>query len=224
VNRLTNLAAILAISAIAATEAGAQWNVARFDDQQRQQRAYTTFGLDPAFVSSVGFAQVVRPFDHAVQLTGEAGVAAAKMDARDWRVRLGGQSSLARWRSVHLTGSAAFVARGTENSIYRGVNFGADVGGTLGVYRPRWFVAGEAGKDKAIVTHIAHTTWYRNYFYPDAKDGWYVDAGGTVRYGAQAGVSLGRAELVARIGRQRTEHWGKTAAPIYGSVGVGFGL
>ena len=109
IRSIAGIAAIALVSAIAASEAHAQWNVARFGEQQRESRAYTTFGLDPAFVSSVGFAQVIRPFDHAVQLTAEAGVAAAKMDARDWRVRMGGQSSLARWRSVHLTGSAAFV-------------------------------------------------------------------------------------------------------------------
>ena len=221
-NRSTMIAATVLLSVIATNEAGAQWNVARWGTDR--QHAYTTFGLDPAFVSTVGVGQVVSVFGRDVQLTGDAGVAAAKLDASDFRVRLGAQGSVLRWRSVQVTGSATFITRGTENAVYRGLNFGADLGATAGVYRHRWFAAGEVGKDKAIVTHIAHTTWYRNNVYRDAKDGWYVDAGGTVRYGVTTGIAIGRTELAARAGWQRTEHWGKLASPMYASMGVGLGI
>ena len=54
-NRLTLIAATAIVAAIAipAREAAAQWNVARFD--ATPNRVYTTFGLDPAFVSAVGW-------------------------------------------------------------------------------------------------------------------------------------------------------------------------
>jgi hypothetical protein len=222
VNRLTIFAATALLLAVPAREAAAQWNVARFGEERN--RAYTTFGLDPAFVSTVGYGRVVRVMRHDVQLTGDAGVVTASLDARDFRARLGTQTSLARWRSVHVTGSATFITRGTENSIYRGLNFGADLTGALGVYRRRWFVAGETGKDKAIITHITHSDFYRNTYHEGAKDGWYLDAGGTFHYGLASGVTVGRTEVVARAGRHRTEGRNALTAPLYASVGVGLGF
>lgn len=222
-NRTMKLVATAVLpSVLAATTAHAQWNVARFG--MERNRAYTTFGLDPAFVGALGYGRVVRVKAHDFQLTGDAGLATASMDARDFRARLGTQTSLLRWRSVHVTGSASALVRGTDNAVYQGFNWGADVSGTLGVYRPRWFAAGEAGKDKAIVTHITHSRWYRDNFYPDAKDGWYLDAGGTMRAGVTGGLALGRTELALRAGWQRTERWNPTTSPVYASVGMGVGF
>ena len=37
------------------------------------------------------------------------------------------------------------------------LNFGSDMSGIIGYYRAHFFVAGEAGFDKAIVTHFKHS-------------------------------------------------------------------
>ena len=161
---------------------------------------------------------------HDFQLTGDVGVVAAGTDAHDFRARLGTQTSLAHWRSVHLTGSATFITSGTENSIYRGINFGADLTGSLGVYRHRWFGAAEFGFDKAIITHVTLSDWYRENFYPDAKNGWYLDTGGTYHYGLAGGFAFGRTEVVGRFGLLRTERFNELSSPGYVSLGVGFGF
>jgi len=210
------------LSALVARDAAAQWNVARFGSERN--RVYTTFGLDPALVTSVGYGRVVPLFNHDFQLTGDAGVVTARLDTRDFRARLGTQTSVVRWRSLHLAGSATFIARGTENSIYRAFNFGADLTGTAGLYRQRWFAAGEFGKDKAIITHLTNSEWYRTHFYPDAKDGWYLDAGGTYHYGVVSGIALGSAELVGRAGWLRTERFNDMMPPLYATVGLGLGF
>ena len=138
-------------------------------------------------------------------------------------MRLTTQTSLVHWQSVHLTGSATFITRGTKNAIYRGFNFGADATAALGYYRNRWFAAAEFGKDKAVITHITHSNWYRTHYYPDARDGWYLDAGGTYHYGLAAGVALGPAEVVGRFGFLRTERFNDMVPPMYASLGVGYG-
>lgn len=219
--RISSIAvASLLLSATTAQHAAAQWNVARFDTGRN--RVYATFGLDPALVTAVGYGRVVALHGHSFQLTGEAGLAAADMDTRDFRVRLGMQTALVQVSALQITGSATFITRGTDNSIYRGLNFGADFTGTVGVYRNGWFAAGEFGKDKAIITHVTHSDWYRTHFYPDAKDGWYLDAGGTYHYGFAGGVALGRTEVTGRFGWQRTEDSNDLLSPLYASIGVGF--
>ena len=200
--------------------ASAQSNVARFGTERN--RVYTSVGIDPAVVSTVGYGRVVSVAGHAFNISGDVGVVAAGFDFDDARARAGVETSLLRWKSVHLTGSAVAVARSTENVSYRAVNFGADITGSLGVYRPRWFVAGEFGKDKAVVTHVTHTDYYRETFYPDAKDGWYLDAGGTFHYGFAAGLAVRGVEVSGRFGWLRTEDFNDVMPPVYASVGVGF--
>src|SRR5687767_12988043 len=119
--RTSSITLGILLSALVAQHAAAQWNVARFATER--SRVYTTFGLDPALVTTVGYGRAVTLIGHDFQLTGDAGVVAAGMDARDFRARLGTQTSLVTWRSVHLTGSATFITRGTDNSVYRGLNF-----------------------------------------------------------------------------------------------------
>lgn len=222
------------LSVLVARDAAAQWNVARFGGSRN--RVYTAFGLDPALVTTVGYGRVVPVFGHQFQLAGDVAVAwspwtlrnpaiaAAEIDTRDFRARLQALTSVVRWRSLHLTGSATFITRGTENSIYRGLNFGSDFTGTAGVYRPGWFIAGEFGFDKAIITHITHSDWYRTYFYPEAKDGWYLTGGGTFHYGITAGVAIGHVELAGRVGRLRTEDFNDLTPPIFLSLGAGIGF
>ena len=221
-NRIASITLGVVLSALVARSAAAQWNVARFG--MDRNRVYTAFGLDPALVASLGYARVVSLVGHDFQLSGDVGVGTARLDTRDFRARLGAQTSLVRWRSLRLTGSATFITRGTENTIYRGLGFGADFTGTLGVYKRRWFAAGEVGKDKAIITHVTHSSWYRTYVYPDAKDGWYLDAGGTYHGGFAAGVAVGRAEIVGRFGWLRTEDFNELLPPMYASLGVGVGF
>jgi hypothetical protein len=221
-NRISNITLGILLSVLVAGDAAAQWNVARFGTEPN--RLYTTFGLDPALVAALGYGRVVAVLGHDLQVVSDAGVAAAHLDTRDFRVRLGVQTSLAQWRSLHLAGSATAITRGTENSIYRGYNLGADVTAALGVYRRGWFAAGEFGKDKAILTHLTHSDWYRTHYYADAKDGWYLDPGGTYHYGLTGGLSLGRTEVVGRFGWRRTERFNELQPPVYASVGLGYGF
>ena len=212
-------AAAASFIALGAREAWGQWNVTRFDSSTTW--AYTSYGLDPAVVGSIGFARSIPQFRESL-VSAEVGWVVAGFDARDFRGRVTAQTSAVRWRSLRLTGDVALSARGTTNSIYRALGIGAATTWTLGVYRPRWFAGTEAGIDHNMATRITHTDWYKTYFYPDAKDGWYGGTGGTIHYGLTGGVTLGRTELMTRAGFLRTEQLNETVPPMYVNVGFGF--
>ncbi len=207
------------VSALAARDAAAQWNAGRSGADRNQ--VYTTFALDPALVASAGYVRIVPLLGREWQLGLEAGVAGPDYDSRDFRARAQVRTTVLHWRSLRLVGSATFIARGTENAIYRGFNFGADFTGTAGVYRQGWFLAGEFGFDKAVITHVTHSDWYRQTVYADAKDGWYLTGGGTFHYGVTGGVALGRTELMVRAGRLTTEDFNELQPNVYASVGLG---
>lgn len=218
-NTTLRFALALLLAVTTAQEASAQWNVERFDAARNQ--VYTTFGLDPALVGSVGYARVAPFLGRTWQLGVEFGVVAFEFDRRDVRAQLQARTSLLQWRSLRLVGTAAFITRGTENSIYRAVNFGSDITGAAGVYHRSWFLAGEFGFDKNIITHLQHSDWYHTYFYPEARDGWYLPGGGTFHYGVTGGVAIGPTELALRLGRQRTEQFDDLLPPVYASLGLG---
>lgn len=210
------------LSTLATQTSTAQWNVARYESNSNG--VYTTFGLEPALVNSIGYSRIIPVKGHEFKAQGEVGLATTNFDTRDYRVRLGIHTSVVHWKSLHLTGSATFQTRGTKNDIYRGFNFGADFTGGVGWYRPGWYVSAEFGKDKAVVTHITHTDWYRDYYYADAKDGWYLDAGGFYHCGVAGGVTIRNVELTGRLGLQQTEKFNTMSPPLYASVGVAYGF
>ena len=212
-------ALVAALALAAARPAAAQWNVARY--APGQDRLYSTVGVDPAVVGAVGYGRTVRILGRPLQASLDAGIAGGDLDLRDFRARLGANVLLLDLAGMQLTGRAAFVTRGTSNTIYHALDMGADVGGTLGVYRRGWFAGGEVGFDKAIITHLTHSDWYRTNIYPEAKDGWYLTTGGTWQFGGTAGLTLGRSELVVRAGTARTQGGEKLAVPFYANLGVG---
>ena len=220
-NRILRALLGLALAALVTRSAAAQWNVGRF--ARGGNRAYANFGIEPALVATLGYGRVVPMFRHPVQLAADIGIGAAGFELSDFRARLQANTAIVHWRSLYLSGNATFITRGTENTIYRGLNFGSDFTGTVGVYRGSWFAAGEVGFDKAIITHITHSDWYRQ-FYPGAKDGWYLNAGGTFHYGFAAGAALGPMELLGRGGWQRTENYKDLVPPMYASLGLGVGF
>ena len=134
--RISSIIMGIAMTVMGAGDATAQWNVARFGNEGT--RVYTTFGLDPAIVTSVGLADAGRLMGHPFQLNADVGVVSAKVDAGDYRARLGLQTSLLRWKDVNLAGSATFITRGTDNSVYRGFNFGAEFSGTGTIFLFWW--------------------------------------------------------------------------------------
>lgn len=198
----------------------AQWNLARLEPGDATWQVSTA--LDPAIITSIGYRQLRTVFGARTQFGVEAGVVAGNADLRDYRARLEAGVQVYRRGSFRTVASAAFLTRGTGNTVFRGTNFGADVGLTAGMYRPRWFVAGETGYDKPIVTHVTHTQGYRRTYYADAKDGWYIDTGGTRRLGVVTGTSLRGVELMLRAGVARTRGGEALVAPVYATLGMGF--
>jgi hypothetical protein len=209
----------LVIALFPVTSVHAQWNLAL--QRAGADQVYVTGGLDPAVITSVGYGRTVSAFGVVTQLSAEAGVVAGEADLRDFRTRVTAQVQLARVGRVRIGGRASFITRGTENRIFRAVNMGAALSGTAGLYGQRWFAAGEVGFDKALVTHLRHSDEYRALHFATAQDGWYLDNGGTWGLGALMGRTLGRHELVVRVGVSRTQAWDTPSIPGYAVIGWG---
>jgi hypothetical protein len=115
------------------------------------------------------------------------------------------------------------IFRRFENSYARLINFGAAISTKVGYYKQHWFVAADAGFDKAIVTHFKHSNLYKENF-PGVKDGWYEPStGGNFYYGLQTGYSTKRADIYLRAGKLIEQDFQTDPMlPFYAELGLSF--
>ena len=215
---VTMTMALLALAAPLAA-AAQEINLAGLDDE-RVNRVHLRTGAEDAFVAGLGYARAVPILGRRVLLYGDLTVPWAGLDFSDYRVRAGVLVPIigaGRWK---LAGTFTPTLRGIEEPIGTMTNLGVDFGAVGGFYARHWFVAGELGFDWAITTHITHSDAYRAQGYADARDGWYAPAGGTFRYGGQAGASFGRFDIVLRAGQPRDLKGKAPPMPLYATLTV----
>lgn len=143
----------------------------------------------------------------------------------DFKTKIGGQINFCQINNFRFNAAIHGSYRRTENPLVVLQNFGCDLNTTIGYYKPKWFIAGEFGFDKAIVTHFKHTEIYKEV-YPDVKNGWYEPAtGGNFNFGIQSGYSFNRSDLTLRLGKVMTQDF-KTSPliPFYVQLGYNYKL
>ena len=119
----------------------------------------------------------------------------------DFKAKLGGQVCLLNKSNFVGAVSLFGIYRRYENQLIQLQNFGSEMKGVIGFYKKQWFLAGEVGFDKAIVTHFRHSKTYKETIFPDVQDGWYEPAtGGNFYYGIQTGYSFKRSACTLNIG------------------------
>lgn len=144
----------------------------------------------------------------------------------DFKTKIGGQ--LVVLNKENFKGSLALtgIFRRFENPLVRLVNFGSEMKGTIGYYRSRYFVAGEIGFDKAIVTHFKHSALFKEHVYSEVTNGWYEPAtGGNFNYGIQTSYTFNRYDVTLNIGKVVTQDFKTTPLiPYYLMLGFNYRL
>lgn len=181
-------------------------------------RVYLRTGAEFGFVAGVGYVRTVDVLGRNLLVGADLTAPWASPDASDYRGRLSALVPIVELRRWRLAGSLAPTVRRTNNDVARMTSAGVDLGVVGGYYRPHWFVAGEAGFDWAMSTHVAHGDEYRSSVYAGARDGWYANPGGNLRYGAQTGATFGRHELALRLGQLIDVAGEAPLLPFYGTV------
>jgi hypothetical protein len=139
----------------------------------------------------------------------------------DFKTKIGGQIRFYKAGNFNFNAKFYSVFRRYESDFARLINFGSDLSAAVGYYKSKWFVATEAGFDKAIVTHFKHTASYKALF-PLVKDGWYEPAtGGNFYYGVQTGYSFKRNDIYLKAGKIISQDF-QTQPLIPISVQLGF--
>ena len=137
----------------------------------------------------------------------------------DFKTKIGGQVNVLRSDHFFASVKAYGIFRRFENDLARLLNFGSEFSATAGYYRRKWFIAADAGFDKAIITHVKHSDLMKEYN-PDLVSGWYIPTGGHFLYGLQLGRSFRQNDIYLKVGKT-VEQDLKTSPslPIYFQLG-----
>lgn len=176
-------------------------------------------GWDYATVAGIGYGEKL-PFKWPIVANVEYSAAFGENMLDDFKTKLGGQSEVYTINNFSIALKAYGIFRQYKNDYVQMASFGSEFSANIGYYKPKWFVAGEFGFDKAIATHIKNSDIMKD-MYPDSEDGWYVPTGGNFFYGLTGGYSFKTVDLYLEIGKAITQDF-KTSPtiPYYAEVGV----
>ncbi len=178
------------------------------------------FAWDYSVSYSLGYAYQLKT-NAPIILTANFSIPSGKKLLDDFKTKIGGQILLLNTSNVKGSMALNGIYRRYENPLVRLENFGSELKGTLGYYKQKWFVAGEVGFDKAIVTHFKHSETFKETIFAEVKDGWYKPAtGGNFMYGIQTGWSFKKSDITFNIGMVRTQDFKATPlVPYYLMLG-----
>ena len=181
------------------------------------------FGLDYSLSYGLGYGYKLDT-KLPIVINANVSMPSGETPSDDFKTKIGGQIQLLK-RSNFMGALAIYgIYRKHETELVRLRNFGSEMKGTFGYYKSKWFVAAEAGFDKAIITHFKHAPKYKDEIYADILDGWYEPAtGGNVYYGLQGGYSFKKLDMTINIGKVVSQDF-KTSPllPFYVNLGINY--
>lgn len=182
-------------------------------------------GWDHSLSYSVGYAHRIKsemPFIFSANFS----IPSGDNLVDDFKIKTGGQLVVLNKGNFKGSVSLHGIFRRYENPLVRLVNFGSEMQGIFGYYKSRYFIAGEFGFDKAIVTHFKHSELFRENIYSKVTDGWYEPStGGNFNYGFQTGYSFDKYDLTLNLGKVVTQDFKTTPLiPYYLMLGFNYKL
>ena len=150
----------------------------------------------------------------------ELSIASGENLLDDFKTKLGVQAEVFHLDNFSATIKVHGIFRQYQSELVALSNFGSEFSAVMGYYRPRWYAAVELGFDKAIVTHINHSSLMEEY-YPDIQDGWFIPTGGNFSYGLQVGYTIRSYDIYIKTGKIVTQDF-KTqpSIPVYLQLGL----
>ncbi len=178
-------------------------------------------GYENGVIYGLGYGYYIKTRLFPIVFNIETSIPSGDKIFDDFKTKTGVQVKWIEFHNFQFSTKIHAVFRRYENGLVRMVNFGSDISGIAGYYRPKWFVAGEFGFDKAIFTNFKHSNKYKDNF-PGVVDGWYEPAtGGNFYYGLQAGLSLKKQDIYLKAGRMITQDF-KTKPMVPYGIQLGY--
>jgi hypothetical protein len=226
-SRIRAYALTLALVLIAPARGGAEIGLQPTIETDERNLVPAIIGFDEALLTGgIGYGRSfpLERLDRTLVVVTDFSTPFMHPDIRDFRWRVG-----VRMNAIQLEGGFAlpvelnFALRGTDNSLFRSLGVGTELGVMPGYYASRWFVAAEVFWDQQWTTHLRHSDNYREFVYDGAQDGWYGASSFFMRYGLRVGgLAWRHLELMLRGGYEQHGRYETRVPPFYAILSLCF--
>ena len=189
-------------------------------EKESKNNIHFNLGYDYGLTSEIGYSRYLNS-SLPILLSTNFSMPMGENIADDFKYEIGGQIRFLNYGNFATSARVMANFKRYSTEMVRIANFGTEFSLLAGYYKPGWYVAGEFGIDKSIISNLKHKEVMKNNF-PGINDGWYLPCGGNIFYGIQAGKSLKRnMELSLRFGILNAEKDHENALlPIYSQFGL----
>lgn len=156
---------------------------------QQRQEIKLSYGLRPNMAFQAAYA---RQWPGKLPLALSVGLETGLIQplSENYALHFGGQLALFKKRGWLVANELLVETGHLESKIYKAKAWEIQELVTAGWYGRRSGVAIIAGFTQNLGTHLAHSDFYRNTGYADAKDGWYGGLGGYWQAGLRLNQNL----------------------------------
>ncbi len=193
-------------------------------DEQKGNFLYTNVGFDNSIVTSgLGYKKGfhLNFFDRRIIVGGNVSFPMFEFDINDFAMRLGAGIEVYETQNFSIPIEVNITLKGIENGTFDGNSIGTEVGIIPGYYKNTWLVAGEFFWNQQWLTYIAHTNYYKTYFF-EAKDGWLITSASNIRLGIRTGIIILKDfEILFRAGYQQRGKLDDKLPPYYAILSLG---
>lgn len=189
-------------------------------NKDQKSITYLNFGYNFGMITQIGYGYKSDAF-RPIVLTADYSFPMGENLFDDFKIRLGGQISIFEKRNFILSAKIYGIFRRHQTSLVRMASFGSELSAIAGYYKPTWYIAGEFGFDKSIITHLKHSNIMLDNS-PLITDGWFISSGGNFFYGVQGSKTLGKSlEISLRVGATNAQFKDENSLlPFYALLGI----
>lgn len=161
-------------------------------DTQYKSQVYLKGGIHPNLGTRLGYTRNISTFNRQISLYGELNKALFRPIKENAEVRLGGIVPLSGRQKLKLINEVFTTAGILETTHFQSTRF--TIGDELdyGYYGAKWRINLSLQYQWIFLSKIKPTEFYRETFYPEAKESWYRGNGGFFLFGLETGWLIGK--------------------------------
>ena len=161
-------------------------------DLQHKNQLYLKGGIHPNLGTRLGYARNVTAFKTQLSLYGELNKALFRPFKDNAEIRLGGVAPLLHHHKFRLINEGFATGGVLKTTHFHSTRF--TIGDELdyGYYGAKWRINLSVQYQWIFLSKIQPTEYYRDTFYPEAKESWYRGNGGFFLLGLETAWLIGK--------------------------------
>ena len=163
-----------------------------FNIQEINRSVYSRFGIEPTYHLALGFRQSfpIKKIKRNAVLYGELSSPVKGIGGSNYEVKTGGILNVLKLNSFGISYHLNFSTGHVKTKNFDSQKFAFSNKLLAGYFSDKWYLAFSGEYEKVMSNKIIHTQYYRDYIFPEAKDGWYKSAGGNIQLGIEVGTTI----------------------------------